>query len=57
MNVSTHLESLRSKHAVLEDKIRSEQRRPGADTLELATLKRQKLHVKEEIEKLSGQMH
>ncbi|MEM7210880.1 MAG: DUF465 domain-containing protein [Pseudomonadota bacterium] len=57
MNVSTHLESLRSKHAVLEDKIHNEQRRPGADSLELATLKRQKLHLKEEIEKLSAQMH
>lgn len=53
MNVSPHLESLRSKHAALETKIQDEQRRPGADNIQLTSLKRQKLQLKEEIERLS----
>lgn len=57
MNVSTHLDTLRSKHAALESKIRDEQRRPGADNLEVTTLKRQKLQIKEEIEKLTTETH
>ena len=57
MSVSTHLDSLRSKHEALESKIRDEQRRPGADSLAVASLKRQKLQIKEEIEKLSAQVH
>lgn len=55
MNVSPHLDSLRNKHAALEHRIRDEQRRPGADNLELTSLKRQKLHLKQEIEKLASQ--
>ena len=54
MNVSPHLDSLRSKHAALETKIQDEQRRPGADSIQLTSLKRQKLQLKEEIERLSG---
>ena len=57
MSVSTHLDSLRSKHEALESKIRDEQSRPGADSLKVTTLKRQKLQIKEEIEKLSAQVH
>ena len=53
MNVSPHLDSLRSKHAALETKIQDEQRRPGADNIQLSSLKRQKLQLKEEIERLS----
>lgn len=57
MSVSTHLDSLRSKHEALESKIREEQSRPGSDSLKVTSLKRQKLHLKEEIEKLSAQPH
>ena len=53
MNVSPHLDSLRSKHAALETRIQDEQRRPGADNIQLSSLKRQKLQLKEEIERLS----
>ncbi len=53
MNVSPHLDSLRTKHAALETKIQDEQRRPGADNIQLTSLKRQKLQLKEEIERLS----
>ena len=53
MNVSPHLDSLRTKHAALETKIQDEQRRPSADNIQLTSLKRQKLQLKEEIERLS----
>ena len=56
MNVSPHLESLRSKHAALETKIQDEQRRPGADSVQLSSLKRKKLQLKEEIERLSSEL-
>ncbi|MEL6997589.1 MAG: YdcH family protein [Pseudomonadota bacterium] len=55
MNVSPHLETLRTRHAALETEIRDEERRPSADSLELASLKRRKLQLKEEIERLSAQ--
>ena len=53
MDVSSHLDQLREKHEALKTKIREEERRPGADHLEVVALKRQKLHIKEEIFKLS----
>ena len=56
MNVSPHLDSLRSKHAALETKIQDEQRRPGADSVQLTSLTRQKLQLKEEIERLSTEI-
>ncbi|MEM9060409.1 MAG: DUF465 domain-containing protein [Pseudomonadota bacterium] len=55
MDVSPHLETLRSKHAALESKIRDEERRPSSDSLEVASLKRRKLQLKEEIERLLAQ--
>ena len=54
MSVSPHLESLRNKHAALETRIEDEQRRPGADSVQLSSLKRKKLQLKEEIERLSN---
>ena len=56
MNVSPHLDSLRSKHAALETEIQDEQRRPGADSIQLTSLKRRKLQLKEEIERLSSEV-
>lgn len=52
MNLSSHLSELRKKHQTLSEAIESEQRAPGSDSLRIATLKRQKLRLKEEITKL-----
>ena len=57
MSVSTHLDQLRQKHEALKAKIKEEQRHPGASDLEITALKREKLHVKEEIHRLSGELH
>ena len=52
MAVSSHLNQLRAKHEALKDRIREEERRPGIDHLEVVQLKREKLHLKEEIHRL-----
>lgn len=57
MSVSSHLDTLRERHAALESKIKEELRSPGSDTLQVNALKRQKLHLKEEIEKISASVH
>lgn len=57
MSVESHLDTLRQKHQGLEMKIREEERRPGADSTEIRTLKREKLHLKDEIQRLSTTRH
>ena len=57
MTLSSHLDQLREKHETLKVKIREEERRPGPDHLEIVAMKREKLHVKEEISRLSKQVH
>jgi hypothetical protein len=48
---SAHLEALSARHAILDGKIASEMTRPIPDSTALAELKRQKLKVKEEIQR------
>jgi hypothetical protein len=51
MGSTAHVKELIVKHSKLEEKIQSELRRPAADTLHIATLKKRKLHLKEKIAK------
>ncbi|MFC3117613.1 YdcH family protein [Jhaorihella thermophila] len=53
MSVSSHLEELKRKHESLDHQVEELQRSPGVDDLEIAALKKQKLKLKEEIERLS----
>jgi hypothetical protein len=55
MSVSAHVEQLRRKHAHLSAQVEEQQRHPGMDPLEIAALKKEKLRLKEEISRLSGQ--
>jgi hypothetical protein len=55
MSLHAHLEELRKKHAAIAERIEDEQRHPGADDLSIRQLKVQKLHLKEEITRLSAQ--
>lgn len=50
MSLQEHVESLRAKHALLEQQIDEEQHRPLPDQMTLAHLKREKLRLKEAIE-------
>jgi hypothetical protein len=51
---TTHISALHAKHAGLEARIRSESLRPAPDSLLVATLKRQKLAIKQEISLLTN---
>lgn len=52
MNNSPRLRSLEERHAALERQIGDEDARPRPDEAEIGRLKREKLRLKEEIEKL-----
>ncbi|MBD3626315.1 MAG: DUF465 domain-containing protein [Rhodobacteraceae bacterium] len=56
MNLTSRLNELRKKHEVLSKKIEEEQRSPASDDLEITDMKRQKLHLKEEIERIADQV-
>ena len=46
---TSHLSTLKSRHADLDAKIANEERRPAPDVAMLAQLKKQKLRIKEEL--------
>ena len=52
MSTMEHVESLRSKHARLEQLIDEELHRPLPDQVALSRLKKEKLRLKEDIERL-----
>ena len=54
MSLSSHLVELKKKHQHLSLEVEEAQRAPGVDGLQLASLKKQKLKLKEEIERLSN---
>ncbi|MBK5924338.1 DUF465 domain-containing protein [Rhodovulum sulfidophilum] len=53
MNLSSHLQELRKKHKALSDEVERAQQTPAADNIQVAELKKQKLKLKEQIERLS----
>ncbi len=55
MSLSSHLDELRRKHSVLEQKIETETRSPGSDDLRITELKREKLRLKDEISRLASE--
>lgn len=54
MSVAAHVSELRKKHEFLAKTIETEQRSPAVDSLHLTELKREKLRLKEEINRLSS---
>ncbi|MEL6452207.1 MAG: DUF465 domain-containing protein [Pseudomonadota bacterium] len=54
MSVTAHLEELKKKHQTLSDQVDMAQRSPGADHIQVAAMKKQKLRLKEEITRLSS---
>ncbi len=53
MSYVERLESLKSKHAALDERVQKETSRPLPDTTTLKRLKMEKLRIKEEISRLS----
>lgn len=54
MSLSSHVQELKKKHQSLSDSIETAQRSLGIDDLQIVDMKRQKLKIKEEIERLSA---
>jgi hypothetical protein len=54
MTMQDYVESLRDKHAFLEQQIDAEMHRPLPDQLLLSRLKREKLKIKDEIARLGN---
>jgi hypothetical protein len=56
MALDAHLVELSERHRALDRKIEEEAARPMADTLRIAELKRQKLRLKDEMERLRHEL-
>ncbi len=54
MSLNAHLLELKRKHQHLSLQVEEAQKAPGIDGLHIADLKKQKLKLKEEIERLSS---
>ena len=52
MSVQDHVDALKAKHAHLESQITEENMRPLPDDLLIIRLKKEKLRIKEEIERI-----
>ena len=55
MALANHLEELQRKHGDIERELDEAMLHPSVDDLEIVTLKRRKLALKDEIEKLRAQ--
>ncbi|MEM9798067.1 MAG: DUF465 domain-containing protein [Pseudomonadota bacterium] len=53
MSLTSHLQELRKKHETLSRQVEEEQRSPGCDSIALSELKKRKLAIKQQIERLS----
>jgi len=54
MSMGSHISELKKKHDQLSNKVEKIQSRPSTDPLMIVSLKKQKLKIKEEIERLSS---
>ncbi|UWQ17873.1 YdcH family protein [Jannaschia sp. M317] len=54
MSLTSHLQELRKKHETLSRQVEEEQRSPGSDSVALSEMKKRKLAIKQQIEKLSS---
>ncbi len=54
MSLQDRIESLKAKHAALENAIVAESKRPYPNDVQIHTMKRQKLAIKDELSNISG---
>ena len=54
MSLTSHLQELKKKHDDLSNAVEQAQRSPGVDGLVVSRMKKEKLHLKEEIARLSA---
>jgi len=56
MSIETHLIKLESKRQALKEKLEKKLSHPSVDDLEITEIKRQKLHLKDEITRLQTEI-
>lgn len=54
MALNAHLDELTDKHRALEKQIEDEMARPLADSLKISALKKEKLRIKDELQRLKS---
>ena len=57
MAVEAHIQELTDKHQKLQELIESEMAHSGWDEVRIAVLKKEKLRLKDELERLRAQSH
>ena len=57
MSLTSHLDELRKKHQSLSDAVDAAQKQPFFDELKVSQMKKQKLHLKQEITRISDALH
>ncbi|CTQ32300.1 YdcH family protein [Jannaschia rubra] len=57
MSLTSHLSELRKKHETLSRQVEEEARNPAVDSVALTEMKKRKLAIKQQIEKLSATAH
>ena len=55
MSIDSHLNELVRRHQAIEEAILAEESHPASDDIKVHELKRKKLHLKDEIERLKHQ--
>ena len=55
MSIDSHLSELVRRHQAIEEAIQAEENRPASDDIKVHELKRKKLHLKDQIERLKHQ--
>ena len=53
---SNHMEGMKQKHAMLEMEIQKEMARPEPDNMKVAEMKKQKLKLKEDMDKMMAKL-
>ena len=56
MSIQTHLVELELRHKALESELAEAQQHLSIDDLKILEIKRRKLHLKDEIERLRGEV-
>jgi hypothetical protein len=57
MALQGHIDELSEKHKRLEERIHEEMAHPDWDESQVAVLKKEKLRIKDELERLRGSVH
>lgn len=57
MTIQAHIASLEKKHGALEEELQSVLASPSSDDTHIADLKRRKLRLKDELERLKSTRH